>query len=91
MGVKDIIRQEVTKVRLNSHLAQFCELRVNLYKGIFQHLAMLPVLSCFELLQDPFAGENEPIALSFRRQLIGSQLRPGFVHRGSCFCLLVLN
>jgi hypothetical protein len=58
MGVKDIIRQQVTKVRLNSHLAQFGELRIDVGKGIFQHFTVLRVLGGFELLKDPLAGED---------------------------------
>lgn len=90
MGVKLIIRQEVTKVRLNSHLAQFGEPGIDIHKRIFQHFAMLRVLRCFKLLEDSLPGEVEPITLPSFGQLFGSKLRLGFVYAGNCFGLLFL-
>jgi hypothetical protein len=91
MGVKNIIRQEVTKVRLNSHLAQFVELGTNLGARIFQHFATLRVLGCFQLLENPLLGEDEPIAFPFFRELRGGQSRPGLIYRRNRLCLLVLD
>jgi len=89
MGVKVIIRQEVTKVRLNSDLAQFGKPRIELSERIFQHFAMLRMLRCFHLLEDPLPGEDKSILLPSLGQLFRSKLRLGFVHARNCLGLLL--
>jgi len=91
MGANNIIRQEVTKVRLNSHLAESCEPGIDVGERIFKHFAMLGVLGCFQLMEDPLPGEKHQIVLALPGELIRSKLRPGFIHCGESFGLLILN
>jgi len=49
------------------------------------------MLGCFELLEDPLLGEDQPIVFPFVRELSGGKSRPEFVYRRDRLCLLVLN
>ena len=81
----------MTKVRLNSDLAELCEPRIDLGERIFKHFATLRELGILKLVEDPQPGEEHKVALALPGELLRSQLHPVFIHRGGGFCLLILN
>ena len=80
----------MTKVRLNSDLAEFCKPGIDVGERIFKHFATLRVLGLLKLVENPLPGEEHKVALALPGELLRSQLQPVFIHRGGGFCLLIL-
>ena len=72
-------------------LAQLGYLSIQSREGVFQHLAVVRVLSGFELLKHAATGQNKPLAVALASKLAGSGPGAGLGRRRSRLGLLLFD
>ena len=72
-------------------LAQLGYLSIQSREGVFQHLAVVRVLSGFELLKHAATGQNKPLAVALASKLAGSGPGAGLGRGGSGLGLLLFD